>query len=198
MKRVLLVVDPQVGFSEKGELPVAGASEIVPVLNKLIKKFGKADIVAVSRDMHPPDHCSFKENGGLWPAHCVAGTESAEFIPGLALDFVDIIVNKAEHQDTEAYSAFDEYAELEDPLDGSVLFESLEEFLVDEDVDTVYICGLATDYCVKATALDAVRLGFKTYVVYDACRAVATDTEAVAVKEMKAAWVVFINSDEIE
>jgi nicotinamidase/pyrazinamidase len=196
MKRALLIVDPQVGFSEKGELPVAGASQIMPLVCELAKKFGKADIVAVSRDMHSPDHCSFKENGGLWPVHCVAGTESAEFISGLALAFVDVIVNKAEHE--EAYSAFDEYAELEDPVDGSVLIESLEEFLADEGIDTVYVCGLATDYCVKATALDAARLCFKVYVVYDACRAVALDTEAVAIKEMKAAGVEFINSDEIE
>lgn len=197
MNRVLLIVDPQVGFSETGELPVAGSSQIIPPINELIGKF-RADIIALSRDMHPPDHCSFKENGGRWPVHCVAQTKSAEFIPGLALDVVDIIINKAEDKDEEAYSAFDEYAELEDPVDGSVLIESLEEFLADEGIDTVYVCGLATDYCVKETALDAAKHCFKVYVVYDACRAVAADTETAAIKEMKAAGIEFINSDEIE
>lgn len=138
-------------------LGVAGGDEIIPVINRLVNSF---DTVVYTRDWHPANHVSFAENPQFidksWPAHCVAGTPGAEFHPDLLVRPDGIIVDKGTDPAVEAYSGFQ----------GTGLAEKLRE----RQVDTVYITGLATDYCVKATALDALKAGFRAFVVVNASR----------------------------
>ena len=175
-KSALVIVDVQRGFCPGGSLPVPRGDEVVPVLNayiELAKKAG-ATIVA-SRDWHPPDHISFRSRGGPWPQHCVRGTPDAEFHPGLRLPPETIVVSKAQDPDAEAYSAFE----------GTQLEAKLKE----RAVERLFVGGLATDYCVKNTVLDALRLGFEVYLLTDAIRAVDVqpgDGER-AIQEMLAA-----------
>lgn len=126
-----------------------------------------------TRDWHPPNHISFKERGGPWPPHCVQNTPGAEFVVDLPEDA--IIISKATEPDKEAYSGFE----------GTNLAEILRE----NGVEKVYICGVATEYCVKATALDAVRHGFETYLLSDAVKGINPEDEKKALEEMKRAGV---------
>ncbi|MBN1420535.1 MAG: nicotinamidase [Planctomycetes bacterium] len=155
----LLVVDIQRDFLPGGALGVADGDAVVPVIRALMPRFGT---VILSRDWHPPDHSSFAENpcfvDGSWPVHCVAGTPGAEFHPDLGVPKGAIVVSKATHRDREAYSAFD----------GSDLAERLRA----RGIERVFICGLATDYCVRASVLDARAAGFEVVVIEDACRGV--------------------------
>ncbi|NLZ43356.1 MAG: nicotinamidase [Clostridia bacterium] len=186
MAKALIVVDLQNDFCPGGALGVAGGDEIVPVINRLVKSF---DIVVYTRDWHPPNHVSFAENPQFidksWPAHCVAGTPGADFHPDLLVRPDGIIVNKGTDPAVEAYSGFQD--------------TGLAEKLQARQVDTVYITGLATDYCVKATALDAVKAGFRTFVVANACRGVDVPPGTVekALAEMGEAGVAIVTDDEI-
>jgi nicotinamidase/pyrazinamidase len=155
----LLVVDLQRDFLPGGALGVAGGDEVLAVANAQIARFAAAGLpVVASRDWHPPAHCSFAAQGGTWPEHCVAGTPGAEFAPGLALPADALLVYKATHVDKDAYSAFQ----------GTGLAGRLREL----DVRRVFLVGLATDYCVLQTALDARRLGLDVVVLEDGVRAV--------------------------
>jgi nicotinamidase/pyrazinamidase len=155
---VLLVVDIQHDFI-RGALSVPGGAEVVPVLNRYLARFAAAGLpVIATRDWHPPDHCSFRDRGGPWPPHCVAGTWGAGFDPALALPSGVRVVSKATGRDREAYSA----------LAGTDLDEALRAL----GASRLFIGGLAADYCVLETTRDARQLGYEVCVLTDAIRAV--------------------------
>lgn len=155
----LIIVDVQRDFCPGGTLPVPNGDAVVPVLNGYIKIFGKAGAsIYATRDWHPPNHASFKEKGGIWPTHCVQGTEGAKFHPELELPKVAVVVSKATDPEKDAYSGF-ESTNLKEELEG-------------KEIKRVFIGGLATDYCVKSTILDAIKQGFETVLLQDAIRGV--------------------------
>lgn len=157
-RRALLVVDVQNDFCPGGALAVERGDEVIAPLNGLIAEFlSRGDLVVKSRDWHPPATKHFSLYGGTWPVHCVQGTRGAEFHDGLADDPRIRLVSKG-LGDEDQYSAFD----------GTDLAESLRRAGVSE----VWVGGLATDYCVKNTVLDALRSGFRVTAVADAMRAV--------------------------
>jgi len=186
VKTALLVVDVQNDFCPGGALAVAGGDEIIPVINRLLPQFA---VVVYTRDWHPENHMSFADPPQFmdksWPPHCVAGAWGAEFHPPLEVRPDGIIVDKGTKVDIEAYSGFQD--------------TGLAEKLRGCKVGTVYITGLATDYCVKATALDAVKEGFQVLVVDEACRGVGSPPGSVekAFKEMKEAGVKVVTEDEV-
>jgi len=158
-KDALIIVDVQMDFCPGGALPVTEGDKVVPVLNDYIKTFSKAGaLIVATRDWHPPNHLSFKEYGGIWPSHCIQGTDGAKFHPDLKLPRGTRIISKATVPEKEAYSGFDE--------------TGLGEMLKTMGVKRVFVGGLATDYCVKSTVLDAVKLGFETFLLEDAVRGV--------------------------
>ena len=172
-KDALIIVDVQKDFCTGGALPVPEGEKIVPVLNKYIEKFHEAGaLIVATRDWHPPNHSSFKNHGGIWPPHCIQETPGAEFHPDLKLPKETKIISKATSADKEAYSGFD----------GT----DLEKELKNAGIQRLFIGGLATDYCVKSTVLDALRLGFETVLLFDAIKGVDVnpgDSER-AIKEM--------------
>jgi len=172
----ILIVDTQRDFCPSGALPVPEGDAVVPALNEYIKIFREAGAaIYATRDWHPPNHISFKEQGGTWPAHCVQNTTGAGFHPDLRLPKGTVVISKATDPDKEAYSGFD----------GT----NLEKELRLKGVKKVFIGGLATDYCVKSTVLDAVKLGFETVLLEDAVRGVDVkpgDSER-AIEEMVSA-----------
>jgi len=169
----LIIVDVQVDFCPGGALPVPEGDKIVPVLNEYIRRFDKAGaLIVATRDWHPPNHISFKTYGGLWPPHCIRGTEGAKFHPSLRLPERTKIVSKATDPSKEAYSGFE----------GT----NLDEYLKKAGVKRVFVGGLATEYCVKNTVLDALKYGFKVFLLEDAVKGIDVklgDVEG-AMKEM--------------
>jgi nicotinamidase/pyrazinamidase len=153
----LLVIDFQNDFTPGGALAVPQGDEIADRINALAAD-DRFELVLATRDWHPPDHGSFADKGGPWPPHCVQGTEGAELHPALDRAKVDVIVDKGQDPGTEGYSGFE----------GT----DLEQLLRERGIDTVTVVGLATDYCVKNTALDAVRAGFEVTVDSSAVRGV--------------------------
>jgi nicotinamidase/pyrazinamidase len=151
----LLIVDVQHDFLPGGALGVPRGDEVVAPLVELA---GEVDVVVASRDWHPPEHCSFRARGGPWPPHCVAGTEGAELHPAIAELAVDHVADKGTDPDQEAYSAF--------------AAPGLADELRRRGVTRLLVGGLATDYCVRASALDALAAGFEVAVVEEAVRAV--------------------------
>ena len=182
----LVIVDLQNDFCPGGSLAVREGDQIVPVVNDLIEKFSRLGWpVFATRDWHPEGHVSFKAQGGIWPPHCVQGTAGAEFHPLLRLSQSSAVVSKGTAQDKDAYSGFD----------GTHLTERLRSAGVDE----VVVCGLATDYCVKATAMDGLRVGFGVTVVKDAIRGVnlKPDDSEKALEEMQQAGVTLADHDAV-
>ncbi|MGH2949809.1 MAG: bifunctional nicotinamidase/pyrazinamidase [Solirubrobacteraceae bacterium] len=174
MARALVIVDFQNDFCPGGALAVPEGDEIAGRVNELAAS-GDYALVVATRDWHPPDHGSFAEQGGPWPVHCVAGTPGAELHPALERSRVDTVVDKGQDPDTEGYSGFDA--------------TNLAELLRERDVDQLTVVGLATDYCVKNTALDALREGFAVKVDSTAVRGVEVqpgDSER-ALAEVRAA-----------
>jgi len=172
-KDVLIIVDVQRDFCPGGALPVPEGDQVVPVLNKYIKIFRRAGAeIYATRDWHPPNHSSFKAHGGIWPPHCIRGSEGAQFHPALKLPEEVKIISKAIDPSKEAYSGFE----------GTKLKEDLGM----KDVKRVFVGGLATDYCVKSTVLDALQLGFETKLLVDAIRGVnlKPDDSEKAISEM--------------
>lgn len=158
----LLITDVQNDFLPGGALPVPNGDEVVSILNEFSKRFARAGAyVFASKDWHPPNHCSFKKQGGLWPAHCVQETEGAKFSPLLKLPEGTVVVYKATDPMRESYSVFD----------GTVFDAELKE----RDIKRVFVGGLATDYCVLNTVLDARKLGYETVVLSDATRGIDAD-----------------------
>jgi nicotinamidase/pyrazinamidase len=170
----LIVVDVQNDFCPGGALGVSGGDQVIEPANELAEQVG---FVVATRDWHPADHGSFVAQGGPWPVHCVKDTPGAELHPGLRRDRIDVVLDKGQVRDLDGYSGFEE--------------GELERLLREREVDKVHVAGLALDYCVRATALDARRAGFDVIVHLDATRPVDVqpgDGER-AVEELRAAGV---------
>ena len=168
----LIVVDVQNDFCPGGALAVPHGDAVIEPLNWLMRQH---DLVVATRDWHPPDHSSFAEQGGPWPVHCVQDTHGAQLRSDLDRDAIDAVIDKGQDRETEGYSGFE----------GT----NLEQLLRERGVERVHIGGLALDYCVKNTALDALRKGFPVTVHLAATRAVNVEEgdRDRAVEEMRAA-----------
>lgn len=202
--RALILVDIQNDFCPGGALQVPDGDEVVPIANRLMASF---PLVVATQDFHPPSHRSFAVNHPgkntyevidleglpqvLWPAHCVAGSEGADFHPALDRPGIHAVFRKGTDASIDSYSGFFD--------NGHRKSTGLGDYLRDKKVDEVFVMGLATDYCVKATALDAVQLGLRTTVIEDGCRGVGLapgDIDA-AKAELRAAGVVLCSSEAV-
>ena len=200
----LILVDIQNDFLPGGALAVPRGDEVVGVANSLIPLF---DVVAATADYHPRGHISFASSHAgrrvgevvtvagaqqmLWPDHCVQGTPGAELSSELSAGGVHRIIHKGTDPAIDSYSGFFD--------NGHLQATELNRYLLSRTVDAIYIMGLATDYCVKYTALDGVALGYRTYLVTDGCRGVGVrpgDIEA-AIREMVAAGVTLVSSTDL-
>lgn len=206
MKRALLLIDIQNGFCPGGNLPVPEGDEVVPVANRLIEH-GDYDLIVASQDWHPKNHGSFAsqhpgrkpfEMGELsgkpqmmWPDHCVQDTTDAEFHPGLATSAIDHVQRKGENPAVDSYSAFRD--------NDRAALTGLTDYLEAEGVTALDLCGLATDYCVKFSALDAVDMlpGVTVRFIEDASRGIDPDGVREAVAQMRSKGVAIVRSDEI-
>lgn len=181
----LIAVDVQNDFCFGGALPVPQGERVSGPLNRAILKF---DTLVLTRDWHPPDHCSFSDapeyRDGSWPPHCLQDSPGAEFHGELHAPLDAIVISKGTDPDREAYSGFKD--------------TPLAEILRKRQIKRVFIGGLATDYCVKATALDALAEGFEVWLLEDACRGVSEDTTADARAEMRRRGVNFTSTGELE
>ncbi len=192
-KQALVIVDLQNDFCSGGSLAVPGGDKIVPVVNDLIEKFSRAGLpIFATRDWHPDNHVSFKAQGGLWPPHCVQNTTGARFHPDLRIPDSAAIISKADSPEKDAYSGFE----------GT----GLAALLKDAEVDHIVVCGLATDYCVKATALDGLsrrdpfgKAGLGVTIVEDAIRGVDVQPgdSRKALDEMQAAGALLVRHSAI-
>ncbi len=182
----LIVVDVQNDFADPaGGLSVTGGDRIVPVVNAQIELARAAGApVIYTQDWHPPSTPHFQKDGGEWPVHCVRDTWGAELHPDLRVE--GPAIRKGANGE-DGYSGFT----MREPVSGSIVPTELEALLRDRAIERVVVCGLATDYCVKATALDAARLGFATSVLTDAIAAVDLEPGDGdrALKELRAAGV---------
>jgi nicotinamidase/pyrazinamidase len=200
---VLLVVDVQNDFMPSGALAVPHGDEVVPIVNRLAQRFRN---VALTQDWHPPGHVSFASSHPgrqpferialgygeqiLWPDHCVQGSDGAAFHRDLAIPHAQLVVRKGYHPDVDSYSTFVE-------ADGRHT-TGLAGYLRERGIGHVYLCGLATDFCVAWSAVDARKAGFQVTVIEDACRAIdAGGSLAVAVRDLAAAGVRRIRSMEV-
>jgi nicotinamidase/pyrazinamidase len=181
----LIIVDMQNDFVQGGTLPVAGGEELAPIINAYQEMF---DLVVATQDWHPANHGSFAANYRgrkpgevidldglpqvLWPVHCVQNTPGADFVPGLNRDKWTAIFQKGIDPEVDSYSGFFD--------NGRRRSTGLGDFLRQQNVTAVYVAGLATDYCVKFTVLDAKALGFPTVLIDDACRGVELQAGDVA------------------
>ena len=199
----LLIVDAQYGFMPGGNLAVADGDAVVPAVNRIAPHFAN---VVLTQDWHPLEHISFAANHPgrkpyetltlpygeqvLWPVHCVQGTHDAELHADLRVPQAQLIVRKGFHPEVDSYSAFME-------ADRRTT-TGLAAYLHARGIDALYICGLATDFCVAWSALDARAAGFEATVVQDACRAIDLDGSlARAWADMAAAGVGRITSDQV-
>jgi nicotinamidase/pyrazinamidase len=199
--KALVVVDVQNDFVPGGALPVAEGMQVVPVINRLQQLF---ELVVATQDWHPMDHGSFASNHEgkkpgdvidldglpqvLWPAHCIEETTGAAFVPGLHTARFARVFRKGTHPRIDSYSGFFD--------NGHRHSTGLGDYLKENKVQEVHVVGLATDYCVKFTAIDAAGLGFRSNIILDACRGVELHAGDVqrAIEDMKAAGVVVLKS----
>ena len=194
--KALIVIDVQNDFLPQGALPVNNGDEIIPVINQLLQQ--DFDVIIATKDWHPQDHTSFAINQGkqpgdtmeiggikqtLWPVHCVENSVGADFPPKLDTKAFEKVFYKGMEKAIDGYSAF--YDAGNDHSTG------LAEYLHTKGVSDLYFVGLATDYCVKFSVLDAAKLGFNTYVIMEGCRAINLhpDDEANTIQEMRQAGV---------
>ncbi len=200
----LILVDIQNDFVSGGALVVPEGDQIVPIVNRLMPHF---DRVVAIQDWHPADHLSFAsqhagkqvgdviELGGLqqilWPDHCVQNTRGAQFVSALDVECIDAVFQKGTDREIDSYSGFFD--------NGHRKATGLADYLTAQGIKEIYICGLATDYCVKFTAQDARKLGFETYVFEDACRGVNLTQHDVdkALASMREARVGLVRSDDV-
>jgi nicotinamidase/pyrazinamidase len=155
----LIIVDVQNDFLPGGALPVPEGDRVINPINSYIKLFrDKNRLIVATRDWHPPNHISFRERGGPWPPHCIKNTFGAEYPKKLKLPGDIIIISKGFNEDEEAYSGFHN--------------TSLDDVLRKAGIRRIFVSGLATDYCVKATALDGLRLGYQVVLLLDAIKGV--------------------------
>ncbi len=185
-KPALLLVDLQNDFCPGGALGVPDGDQIVPRINRMIELFERRGLpVLATRDWHPAVTKHFKEFGGAWPPHCIQGTKGARFHPDLKLPKEAVLLSKGMDPEQDSYSGFQAL---------SAQGRDLESVIRDLAIDEIYVCGLATDYCVRATALDAVRRGLRVRVLKDAIKGVDLkpgDSRA-AISEMRTAGVPFL------
>ena len=183
----LILVDIQNDFCPGGALAVNEGDQIVPAVNLLIPEF---PLVISTQDWHPPNHISFKEQGGPWPPHCVQGTRGAELHSDLKTDTIAHYFRKASSPDKDDYS---EFAGKDDRG------RSLDEVLRSHGVKKLYAVGLATDYCVLETVIDGLRHGYEVYAVTDAMRAVNVNPAdgAEALQKMAGSGAHLVTSDEV-
>ncbi|CDZ25673.1 bifunctional nicotinamidase/pyrazinamidase [Neorhizobium galegae] len=204
--KALLLIDIQNGFCPGGNLPVAHGDEIVPVANQLIEG-GGYDVIVASQDWHPENHGSFAsrhpgkkpfdmgELSGqpqvMWPDHCVQGTPDAEFHPDLNVEAVDYIQQKGENPAVDSYSAFRD--------NDQAAITGLAGYLRAQQVTELDLCGLATDYCVKFSALDAVEMlpDVKVRFIEDASRGIYPEGVRSAIAEMRAKGIGIVTSKDI-
>lgn len=204
MKKALILVDLQNDFLPGGALAVKNGDQVIPIVNQLLDK--NFDYIVATKDYHPMNHGSFanthKKTPGehinlygldqiLWPIHCVAGTKGAEFCSGWDQSCIEKVFYKGTDPTIDSYSTFFD--------NGHRKSTGLSDFLKEREVQDIFIAGLATDYCVKYSVLDALKLGYNVYVVKDACRAVNLNEndEQNAFEEMKKAGAHIIKSDQI-
>lgn len=175
----LVIVDFQNDFASGGALAVPDGDAIATPIDGLLDRF---ELVVATRDWHPADHASFR---GAWPVHCVQGTWGAELHPALDRSRIDVIIDKGRAPESEGYSAFED--------------TDLEGLLRARGVDRLYVAGLATDYCVRNTVLDACRLGFAVVVLEDAIRGVNVQPgdSARAIADMRRAGAIVSRSTEV-
>ncbi len=200
----LIIVDMQNDFVEGGALAVQGGAALVPLINRLQPRF---DLVVATQDWHPETHGSLADNHEdkkpgdvvdlagiphhLWPTHCVQDTPGADFVPGLDRSRWAAVFQKGTDPEVDSYSGFFD--------NGKRHTTGLGDFLQQRNVTQVYVVGLATDYCVKFTALDAIALGFETTLIEDACRGVELQPGDVqkAIDEMRQAGVKIAQSETL-
>ncbi|MDO1584474.1 bifunctional nicotinamidase/pyrazinamidase [Rhizobium oryzicola] len=204
--KALLLIDIQNGFCPGGNLPVPDGDAIVPIANALIEN-GSYDVIVASQDWHPANHGSFaSQHPGskpfdmgtlsgqpqvLWPDHCVQGTPDADFHPDLNTDAIDYIQQKGENPAVDSYSAFRD--------NDQAAITGLAGYLRAQQVTELDICGLATDYCVKFSALDAVSMlpGVKVCFIEDASRGIDPAGVRAAIEEMRASGIAIVKSSQI-
>ena len=190
-KSALVVVDVQRDFCEGGALAAANTLSLLPPLQKFIDAAKRqGTLVVFTQDWHPGNHSSFKANGGPWPVHCVAGTRGAEFMAPVGAGADDVVIHKGVGENGAGYSGFDE--------------TSLQRQLQDKGITRVGVAGIATEYCVRATALDALKAKFDTTVLEDLIRAVQDKEVAHVLAELRqvgvklnhsAAWLAAAKQD---
>jgi nicotinamidase/pyrazinamidase len=186
----LLLIDVQNDFLPGGALAVPGAEKVVPVLNRAIERFtSRGRPVYASRDWHPPDTTHFKAYGGPWPPHCIAGTPGAQFHPGLRIPSDTIIVSTGQGREDDGYSAVEGVTQ-----EGRGLVEDLRE----RGVSEVYVGGVATDYCVRATVLDLRRAGFPVKLIEDGVAGIGEQDTVRALEQMQRAGAEFVSSEKLE
>lgn len=200
----LIIVDLQNDFLPNGALAVKDGLEIIPVINRLLQ--GPFDLKVATKDWHPSDHGSFASVHGklpgehvvlqgidqiLWPAHCVQGTQGADFSPALEESLIQKVIYKGTDKNIDSYSTFFDNEHLKST--------GLGEFLEERKIRNVYVAGLATDYCVKYSVLDALRLGYNVYVIADACKGVnlMSEDSKIAFEEMRSAGAHIVNSADV-
>ena len=183
----LIVVDVQNDFCPGGSLAVPDGDAIIPVINRIVPFFGRW---IYTRDWHPADHVSFSDEpeyrDGSWPPHCVQGTPGSDWCGDLEMPMNAILVTKGDDPAREAYSGF------------QVERLDLAAFLHGHDVQRVFITGLAAEYCVRRTALDALSAGFTVYVVEDAVRGISPEGAARALDELEQAGAIRIGSAQLK
>ncbi len=203
MKRALIITDVQHDFMPGGALGIEGANAIVPIINALIPKF---DHIFATQDWHPPHHVSFASSHNkkpgekirlgeveqiLWPDHCVQNTRGADFAKGLHREKIEAVFHKGIDPKVDSYSTFFDNARKRST--------GLSDRLRKDHLENLYFVGLATDYCVLYSVLDALDLGFKTFVIRDACRAINLHPadEEKALEKMRQKGARIIDSSEI-
>ena len=202
--KALIIVDVQNDFLPGGALPVPRGDEIIPVVNDLQQQF---ELIVATQDWHPRDHGSFAANHAgkkpgdrimldgieqiLWPIHCVQNTPGAAFAPGLETNRFARVFQKGVDSKIDSYSAFFDNAHRR--------ATGLGDYLKQRGVTDVYLCGLATDYCVKYSVLDACQLGFKALLIVDVCRGInlAPGNVDLAIEEMKASGASVLQSSDL-
>ncbi|MEO1022395.1 MAG: bifunctional nicotinamidase/pyrazinamidase [Bacteroidota bacterium] len=201
--QALLLIDIQNDFCPGGALPVAGAHDIIAPINALMHGF---DVIIATQDWHPHTHSSFASNHSgkqayetvsmpygsqtLWPDHCVQGSAGAGLHPFLNQYPIQSIIRKGFRPDIDSYSAFFE--------NDRVTPTGLHGLLQTLGADQLFVCGLATDFCVKWSALDAIDLGYSVHLIHDACKGIDIDNSLqLAIREMEEAGVIFTSTSRI-
>lgn len=202
--KTLLLVDIQNDFLPGGALPISDGNHIIPYIKELVD--APFDLIVATKDWHPNNHGSFADNhhkkpgqhirlGGidqiLWPTHCVQGTWGSEFAPGWDTSRIDKIIYKGTDPNIDSYSTFFDNQHLKST--------HLEDYLKEKGAKQIYVAGLATDYCVKYSILDALHLGFEPYVIIEACRGVNLNPQdsEIALQKMSQAGAKLISFSDL-